>query len=600
MIASPLFRTAQRPLLSAGFQLALALALPLPAQTVRYAGVTTLVAGTGNLAAASHLAVDDQGNLYILNDGLPSGEPPQSLCWLPPGAERPRSLGIDPFLLSGKANPISGIATDGAGTLYAGGSTGSGGLRILSYAGVIPSDPTSSFTPQYSNSFRPFTADTDGNLAGWFPDSGNPAGRGFLGKLVSSERFPTNLSGTVDLECTALARGPKPGEFYLALAGNTSQGPVRTIVQAQWSGSGVTPVYQAVPEQSISALAVDQDRNLLLVAAGQDGVPRVLLETPRGTTPQSYARTVLASGPQPGFGGLAVDGNGHAYYEQSFGAAGVYRVAYQAAEFGLATASRPALRSLSFTLEAGVVLAPYPACVRISGDQAEDFSCGDPSPAKAPGQWSLPMTFTPHGTGQRSAQLTLLDNQGNPLVQIPLKGTAIEQGPKAGLGLMPAAGSPWTLAPGGTGSTQVSLTALGTPGTSPGPVELDVQGVPTGVIVTLSPYPLAALPASVTLTARYPSAPAVAAGHRLPGGPGGAGAFLACGILALPWARRRRFAGLLLTGLALVLAAGLGGCSGSGPGGTVGAVPPGTYPVIRTAQAPGMAPASVVLPLVVR
>jgi hypothetical protein len=57
---------------------------------------------------------------------------------------------------------------------------------------------------------------------------------------------------------------------------------------------------------------------------------------------------------------------------------------------------------------------------------------------------------------------------------------------------------------------------------------------------------------------------------------------------------------LLSAGFRFALAAGRGGCAGSGAGGTVAAVPPGTYPVILTAPAPDMAPASVVLPLVVR
>jgi len=72
----------------------------------------------------------------------------------------------------------------------------------------------------------------------------------------------------------------------------------------------------------------------------------------------------------------------------------------------------------------------------------------------------------------------------------------------------------------------------------------------------------------------------------------GAGAFLACGILAS--GRRRKRVGIFLSMLLLVLAGGMTACSsrnGSAKGATTGTTqtPAGTYTVVITASSPGAA-----------
>jgi hypothetical protein len=92
----------------------------------------------------------------------------------------------------------------------------------------------------------------------------------------------------------------------------------------------------------------------------------------------------------------------------------------------------------------------------------------------------------------------------------------------------------------------------------------------------------------------------IAAGTRLAGlgGPGKSPAFLFLGLLAMPFAGRRRRWTVVLVAM-LALAGGLWACNDL-PGISATGTPAGTYEVVITASSPGCTPAATTLTLTVR
>jgi hypothetical protein len=164
-------------------------------------------------------------------------------------------------------------------------------------------------------------------------------------------------------------------------------------------------------------------------------------------------------------------------------------------------------------------------------------------------------------------------------------------------------GASYTLAPGG--STTFNL-ALNT-GSYSGPITLGTSTLPAGVTVTFAQVPPGTgSPITVAVTLSYnpnpPTTPTSDASLRPinPNGTGsglGGAAFLACGILTLPFAgrRSRRRMGIFLTGLVLILVGGLVSCNNTGGGGNQGQ----TSKVTITASAPNTAPATTTVNLTI-
>ncbi len=129
------------------------------------------------------------------------------------------------------------------------------------------------------------------------------------------------------------------------------------------------------------------------------------------------------------------------------------------------------------------------------------------------------------------------------------------------------------LAAGSAGRLSLRLEALGTP---QGPLSLHVSGLPAGVTAEFSEATLdpSRLPATLELRIRTSGFWLLA--QNLAGTPGRGAAFLVCGLLVAPLARRRRRTQILLGALALV--AGLfSACGGGHHGKTTPQTPPGSY-----------------------
>ena len=153
-----------------------------------------------------------------------------------------------------------------------------------------------------------------------------------------------------------------------------------------------------------------------------------------------------------------------------------------------------------------------------------------------------------------------------------------------------------------TGGTSATSITLGTVGSVPNPVTLTASGLPAGATCAFdsSTVDLSAGPATVGVTITMASPFRIIGRHKRDGrnplGFGlGAGAFLACGVLAS--GRRRKRFGLFLSILLLVLVGGLTACSShngigavTDPAATQAAA--GTYTFVITASSKGVAAAT--------
>lgn len=154
-----------------------------------------------------------------------------------------------------------------------------------------------------------------------------------------------------------------------------------------------------------------------------------------------------------------------------------------------------------------------------------------------------------------------------------------------------------TLSADGSGTSQISLMAMGIPS---GPVTLSASGLPGGLEAQFTQATVdgASLPTTVQVRVRRSSLK-IAGLNSTGSWDGRAGVFLFGGILALPFAARRgnRRRG----GVALLALAVLGGilCCGGKSQGLTNIVPPGTYAVTLRAQAAGAATATTSLTVIV-
>jgi hypothetical protein len=141
---------------------------------------------------------------------------------------------------------------------------------------------------------------------------------------------------------------------------------------------------------------------------------------------------------------------------------------------------------------------------------------------------------------------------------------------------------------GQTAVTQVVVSSVGVPG---GLVTLTATGLPANATASFSSPTVAPGQLPGTVQVQITTAGSASSAHlNLPTGAGsGAGAFLACGLLAWPFGRRRRRLGLFLCALLTVsLAGGLVGCVSSNKSNSATTVTPaGTYTVTITATASG-------------
>jgi len=145
--------------------------------------------------------------------------------------------------------------------------------------------------------------------------------------------------------------------------------------------------------------------------------------------------------------------------------------------------------------------------------------------------------------------------------------------------------------PDGTASTTLTLSSLGTLGA---PVTFTVSGLPAATTISFDNEAVTIAGAPVVVNVTLHTTPRLRIiGQNLSGPYGGlgAGALLGCGILALPFARRKRRFGIFLSALALLLAGGMTACTSSNgsKGITTGAAgtPAGSYTVSVTASAQG-------------
>ena len=157
-----------------------------------------------------------------------------------------------------------------------------------------------------------------------------------------------------------------------------------------------------------------------------------------------------------------------------------------------------------------------------------------------------------------------------------------------------------TIATGGTATGELTLSTLGA---LTSPITLSATGLPANMSLTFSPRTLDATTTPVTVRMELKTTLASTVASLLPrSGVNLGGAFLVCGFLVAPFASRRRRAGFLFTGLALLVAVGLTGCGSSSNGSSVPApsvIPAGTYPVTITATSAGPTVATVPLTVVV-
>ena len=177
----------------------------------------------------------------------------------------------------------------------------------------------------------------------------------------------------------------------------------------------------------------------------------------------------------------------------------------------------------------------------------------------APTGGYLNVNFSPKNGGIRRATLVLTD----PLTNVSLAELELSGMGKPGVSLaldkleldIPVFGS---------ATANLSLGSLNLP--DPPHFTLSALGLPDGVTFTCSSPSVTSLPAQVGVTFSAPGRVA-----SLPvSGPGGAGAILACGLLAAPFARRRKPGAGWPMALVLAFALGLAACSGSSSGtGTV-------------------------------
>ena len=165
--------------------------------------------------------------------------------------------------------------------------------------------------------------------------------------------------------------------------------------------------------------------------------------------------------------------------------------------------------------------------------------------------------------------------------------------------------APVSLGSGGSGTTQTTLSGLGS---VTAPVTLSVSGLPSGATCRFSNNSVdvstGAVTVDVTLTAT--SSLRILGGFKglAPAGGIGTSALLLCGVLVMPASRRRKGMKVFLSLMVLGLLGGMMACSShsdrQGATNASAITVPGTYAVTLTASANGATSASTTLQLTIQ
>ena len=154
---------------------------------------------------------------------------------------------------------------------------------------------------------------------------------------------------------------------------------------------------------------------------------------------------------------------------------------------------------------------------------------------------------------------------------------------------------------GGSSSTALTLSSLGALGA---PITFTVTGMPANTTCSFDKNTVDVTNGPEVVNATFTTTPRliiIGQGQGLAPA-AGLSALFCCGILALPFSRRRKGYGIFLSALALVLVSGLACSSKNGTKGvTTGSVgtPAGTYAVTITAAAQGATPVTATINLTV-